>query len=948
MNNHRPTLRMLLVAFLLLAHALCATAASFMPIVHNYHKSDYMGALQNWDIAQGVNGEIYVGNTDGLLCFDGYNWTLTPLPGDGIVRSVMTDGRRVYVGSYKEFGYFERNARGQMVFTSLWPKDYDSHNDEIWNIVKDKRGHVYFQSFSSWFDYDGKRVTPHFDNELLPLYFFEVDGEIYAQIVYGDFYRLHEGKFEKLLEKEQFGGKHIVAALSGGNGRLILCSDWGIFDYDGSQLKPRRNDMATQLKASAINRATLLTADSTIVVGTIIGGIYGIGADGHLRWHYHMGNRLSNNTVLGLIADRDGDIWAALDMGLAHISTGSRFSLLAPDHTGPSIGMVYAVLPHGNDLYVASNQAAWLYSATTGSTVRITGSEGQNWHLSDFDGQLILGNNESAKWLQGTAATSISGTRQSSTNMCRCRINGRDVIVESTYYVLRIYEQVAGRWQYSHDVDGFHAPVAQFEVDPAGNVWAAHMSRGLYMLRFSPDLRSVTVKAFDKLGTDTVGHPVHVMKIRGRTVFSSNGHLYTFDDLHDQIVPYNDLDGLTHGDVLSATEVDGNTFWLADADGFSLIVHDDGHYRMVNHVSTAFFGLDVNDTRTQVFVRDNVAYFSLNNGVGRLDMAQRNAKLPSLSHLQVVRATSTDSHGHDCLLPVNTTATRPATAGGAVDFVFTYPNFTYAPLVFTFHLTGPGLNLTDQRGEPSIDYGSLGYGAYHLHATVSSVDGMEIDTLDYYFVRPRPLYASWWAWLIYAAVLSAAVYALVGYRTRRTAESMKKQYEDRKLQQDLKVMEQEKIIAEQKQLLLEAQLHDKTQEVASMALDAVARNRAIDSIRDTLREKRRKGVISPADMATMMSQLGENADSDNFWELYQKNFNLVHKNFFKRLKEQYPSLTASDLRFCALLRLNLPTKDIARFTALSVRGVEGARYRLRKKFNLSEGQNLIDFLINFE
>ena len=133
-----------------------------------------------------------------------------------------------------------------------------------------------------------------------------------------------------------------------------------------------------------------------------------------------------------------------------------------------------------------------------------------------------------------------------------------------------------------------------------------------------------------------------------------------------------------------------------------------------------------------------------------------------------------------------------------------------------------------------------------------------------------------------------------------------------------------------------------------MALDAVARNRAIDSIRDTLREKRRKGVISPADMATMMSQLGENADSDNFWELYQKNFNLVHENFFKRLKDQYPSLTASDLRFCALLRLNLPTKDIARFTALSVRGVEGARYRLRKKFNLPEGQNLIDFLINFE
>ena len=49
-----------------------------------------------------------------------------------------------------------------------------------------------------------------------------------------------------------------------------------------------------------------------------------------------------------------------------------------------------------------------------------------------------------------------------------------------------------------------------------------------------------------------------------------------------------------------------------------------------------------------------------------------------------------------------------------------------------------------------------------------------------------------------------------------------------------------------------------------------------------------------------------------------------------------------------LLRLNLATKDIARFSGLSVRGVEGARYRLRKKFNLAEGQSLIDFLIDFE
>ena len=32
---------------------------------------------------------------------------------------------------------------------------------------------------------------------------------------------------------------------------------------------------------------------------------------------------------------------------------------------------------------------------------------------------------------------------------------------------------------------------------------------------------------------------------------------------------------------------------------------------------------------------------------------------------------------------------------------------------------------------------------------------------------------------------------------------------------------------------------------------------------------------------------------------------------------------------------------------MSVRGVEGARYRLRRKFNLAEGDDLAAFLIDF-
>ena len=109
-----------------------------------------------------------------------------------------------------------------------------------------------------------------------------------------------------------------------------------------------------------------------------------------------------------------------------------------------------------------------------------------------------------------------------------------------------------------------------------------------------------------------------------------------------------------------------------------------------------------------------------------------------------------------------------------------------------------------------------------------------------------------------------------------------------------------------------------------------------------------KGGISQKDMDVLLKKIESNVSNLEFWNIYQKNFDLIHDHFFRNLRDRYPALTASDLKFCALLRLNLSTKDIAKFTNLTIRGVEAARYRLRKKFGLNEKDSLIEFLIDFK
>lgn len=74
-------------------------------------------------------------------------------------------------------------------------------------------------------------------------------------------------------------------------------------------------------------------------------------------------------------------------------------------------------------------------------------------------------------------------------------------------------------------------------------------------------------------------------------------------------------------------------------------------------------------------------------------------------------------------------------------------------------------------------------------------------------------------------------------------------------------------------------------------------------------------------------------------------FRQIHGSFYEKLLKFYPSLTRSELNICALIRLNLSTKDISRITNLSVATIETTRSHIRRKIGLDQGANLTNFMI---
>ena len=94
----------------------------------------------------------------------------------------------------------------------------------------------------------------------------------------------------------------------------------------------------------------------------------------------------------------------------------------------------------------------------------------------------------------------------------------------------------------------------------------------------------------------------------------------------------------------------------------------------------------------------------------------------------------------------------------------------------------------------------------------------------------------------------------------------------------------------------------------------------------------------------MIRELKFELRNQNHWDEFETHFNAVHPDFYKKLNERFPELTVNDRRLSAFLKLKLSTKNISSLTGQSIKSIEVARSRLRKKFNLDREDNLFDVL----
>lgn len=122
------------------------------------------------------------------------------------------------------------------------------------------------------------------------------------------------------------------------------------------------------------------------------------------------------------------------------------------------------------------------------------------------------------------------------------------------------------------------------------------------------------------------------------------------------------------------------------------------------------------------------------------------------------------------------------------------------------------------------------------------------------------------------------------------------------------------------------------------------------------KRKREKTKIHLLEKEKVLNQL-ESKVNDSFAELVElaksndssflSRFQEIYPNFYNKLTSYYPEMTSGQVKFCALLKLNFSTKEIAQFSNISVRSVEMKKSRLRKQLSIPSDIDLNNWMMNF-
>ncbi|EIA08050.1 hypothetical protein HJ01_02581 [Flavobacterium frigoris PS1] len=891
-------------------------------------------------ISQDNNQFVFFANNEGLLEFNGSNWQLYPSPNETIIRSVKVIGDKIFTGSYMEFGFWKRQANGMLKYQSLSKsiKNKILDDEQFWNILNYDQW-VVFQSLSRIYIYDTKSgnfkiIAPN--NDVIKS--FRTLNAIYFQINNEGLFEIEAGKSRLISNNPILKANRIVNVFSIDEGLLISTQKNGFYKLVGTVLSKLHMEIDPALTEGSIYSCELLS-DGDLAIGTVSNGVFIVSKEGVVRYHISQSKGLSNNTALSLFEDAEKNLWVGLDNGINCINLQSNIQSYVDD-TG-ALGTVYSSKLHKGKLYVGTNHGLFYKTYKSNEEFQfVNGTKGQVWSLFSYDGTLFCGHDV------GTFVVENGNVRSIFSKSGTWKFEGvpgqKQLLLQGNYYGVSILEKVNGQWRFRNKLEGFDYSSKYFELTDAFEIYVSHEYKGVF--RLVSDAKLLKIKKYTTYKQPKKGKNASLIKFNNSIYYAYKEGVFKLNNKTKQFSKDTLLSSVFEKDeYTSGKMIVDNTrkLWLFSKNyinyySFTKLSDElkQNSIPIPASLTNSMLGYENISqlSNSDYFFGTTDGYYTMNIN----DLALKNYKVSFSS----ISTNILDEPAHNNILQEEGLFNYKE---NNINFNYTVPEYNkYINPEYQYILEGFQDNWSEWSSKPTINFKNLPSGDYVFKLKAKFANSSLGNTASYSFTIREPWYSSNIAlffYLIIGVVLARFIH--------KAYKSYYKKKEDKLIEENNLLLEIKELENEQQmmrvrneQLLGDVDL--KSRELAASTMNLHNKNELLAIIKEDLKKTNKddnRGVKS------VISIINNNITEKDSWNVFKEAFENTDKEFLKKIKTAHPSLTPSDLRLCAYLRLNLSSKEVAPLLNISVRSLEIKRYRLRKKMDLSHEQGLVEYIL---
>lgn len=930
---------------------------SAVPFIDNYTEKDFKVSCNNQDIIQDKQGLLYFANDYGILEFDGYHWDIIQIPSNrsNVQSLAINDRNQLFVGAHGDIGYLTCNEFNQLAYKSLVNKiesRYQIFGDVLNTFYLNNK--VYFHSKDAIFIYENDTIkTITMTGGIMAA--FKVNDKIIIQSERMLYQLTPDGNQTILtsLLPEDVQIKLIFPFRE--NALLVGTAQHGLYTIENGVLKPFSITPSIDFADEKITTGKM-SRNGDIVLGTTNNGIYFINQQGVITSHLNRENGLQNNSVKDLFIDKDNNLWCANKTGIDMIEIASPFTrILLENASSPA---VYDAAIYNNNLYLATNEGL-LYTSTasldnihqkTSKFSRIRSLENTIWSAKEYDGSLLIAHENGFTEVRNGEIT--SNIKANGGWKIEPIPNKPDYYLAGTYTGFLLFKRVNHKFEMVSSITGFSETCRVFSFDEDGNIWMAHGYKGIYKLQLSNDLTHFnSIKFYDNKKGLPQDFYNGLIKLKNQILFTTQYGLYKYDSLKDTIIKDGNFTSQTSLPIqynITQEDSDKNIWIISNENSGIIHWNPDGTHtfekkpflKLNSYFIPGFeFIYFVNQSSSLIGTKTGVVYF---DGTKNTQISEPLNTL--IREIRTVDKDKTILYNDRISSLCNTKSSQSPTftyAQNNLQFTFTSNSFeSIQSIAFQYYLEGFDKEWSEWSTICYKQYTNLPEGTYTFRVKARNTYNTISNETTYHFTISPPWYRSILAYIVYILLTMCAIWLIIQARTKqlriKQERFMKEQLQERSLER-----------AAFKEEKLKDELMAKYQELSGLAMKVIYKNEKLSE----LKEKVLALKVSPPESRVrrvdgLVDFIDSELNEDN-WEAFSVRFDLAHNNFISRLKTEYPDLTYGDLKTCAYLRMNLSTKEIARLQNLTVRGVETARLRIRKRMNLNASQHLNDIIITY-